>query len=149
MDQIPKKLQIYPNLKKIIFGQEKYWAVHLQKLYKELCQVKPPQLIRKKNPDPYVYVETGSKNRSGGLNVGNKVVPFMHLQLLVRGAWCICWTSVLYGCKLLTIFGKKAFQSWLQADCRDRPLFRHHSGTPLSAYPLRSMGMQTASPDYP
>ena len=67
----------------------------------------------------------------------------------LRKAWCICWTSVLYGCKLLTIFGKKAFQSWLQADCRDRPLFRHHSGKPLSAYLLRSMGMQTASPDYP
>ena len=29
----------------------------------EQRQVKPPQLIRKKNPDPCVYVETGSKNR--------------------------------------------------------------------------------------
>ena len=31
LEQIPKKLQIYPNSKKIIFGRQEYWAVHLQK----------------------------------------------------------------------------------------------------------------------
>jgi len=33
LEQIPKKLRIIlcPNSKKIIFGQQEYWAVHLQK----------------------------------------------------------------------------------------------------------------------
>ena len=31
------------------------------------CELKPSQLIRKSNPDRYVYVETGSKNQTGGL----------------------------------------------------------------------------------
>ena len=36
------------------------------------------QFVRKKDPDHYIYIETGSKNRSGGLkeiNLENKVVP--------------------------------------------------------------------------
>lgn len=36
------------------------------------------KLIWKRDPDQYVYIETGSKNRSGGLkqmNVENKVLP--------------------------------------------------------------------------
>ena len=44
----------------------------------EQRELKPSQLIRKRNPGQYVYIETGSKNRSGGLkelNVDNKVVP--------------------------------------------------------------------------
>ena len=31
LEQIPKKLRIYPNSKKIIFGRQEYWAVHPQK----------------------------------------------------------------------------------------------------------------------
>ena len=42
------------------------------------ASMKPSQLVRKSNPNRYIYEETGSKNRTGGLkqlNIENKVVP--------------------------------------------------------------------------
>ena len=44
----------------------------------EQHQLKPSQFVRKKDPNHYVYIETSSKNLSGGLkeiNLENKVVP--------------------------------------------------------------------------
>ena len=45
---------------------------------KEHRELKLSQLVREKEPDRYVYIENGSKNRSGGLwqlHVDNKIVP--------------------------------------------------------------------------
>ena len=67
----------------------------------EQRQLKPSQLTRKKEPDHYVYVETGSKNRSGGLkelNVENKVVPVYASP--AAGERCLVYLLDLYLQKL-------------------------------------------------
>ena len=74
-------------------------------------ELKPSQLIRKRNPDQYVYVETGSKNRSGGLkelNVDNKVVPIYVCP--AAGERCLVHLLDLYLSKLPSIaFEKDVF----------------------------------------
>ena len=76
----------------------------------EQQELKPSQLIRKRNPGQNVYVETGSKNRSGGLkemNVDNKVVPIYACP--AAGKRCLVWFTpkqtaiycVWEGCALL------------------------------------------------
>ena len=63
-------------------------------------------MTRKKEPDHYVYVETGSKNRSGGLkelNVENKVVPVY--ASAAAGERCLVYLLDLYlkSCLLLLL----------------------------------------------
>ena len=88
-------LRYSPQRKKNSFGQLGHWQFILQQACKMPCffyngknfalrgigeqyRLKVSQLVRKYNPDRYVYTENGSENRSGGIgdfNVPNKVVP--------------------------------------------------------------------------
>ena len=68
-------------------------------------------MTRKKEPDHYVYVETGSKNRSGGLkelNVENKVVPVYASP--AAGERCLVYLLDLYLQKLPPIAFEKDWQ---------------------------------------
>ena len=68
----------------------------------EQRQLKPSQLVHKRDPDHYVYIETGSKNRSGGLrqiNVENKIVPIYASP--AAGERCLVFLLDLYLSKLL------------------------------------------------
>ena len=74
----------------------------------EQRELKPSQLIRKRNPDQYVYVETGSKNRSAGLkemNVDNKVVLIYARP--GAGERCLVYLLDLYLSKLPSIAFEK------------------------------------------
>ena len=79
----------------------------------EQRQLKISQLIRKSNPDRYVYVETGSKNITGGLkqlNVKNKVVP-VHASP-ADGERCVVFLLDSYLKKLPPIAFEKAILYW-------------------------------------
>ena len=79
----------------------------------EQQELKPSQLIRKRNPGQYVYVETGSKNRSGGLkemNVDNKVVPIYACP--AAGERCLVYLLDLHLSKLPSIAFEKDVLYW-------------------------------------
>ena len=79
----------------------------------EQQELKPSQLIRKRNPGQNVYIETGSKNRSGGLkemNVDNKVVPIYACP--AAGERCLVYLLDLHLSKLPSIAFEKDVLYW-------------------------------------
>ena len=81
----------------------------------EQRELKPSQLLRMRNPDQYVYVETGSKNRSGGLkelNVDNEVVPIYACP--GAGERCLVYLLDFYLSKLPSIAFEKDVLYWSQ-----------------------------------
>jgi len=108
----------------------------------EQRRVKPPQLICKKNPDPCVYVETGSKNRSGGLNVGNKVVPIY--ASAAAGERCLVYLLDLYLSKQPSIAFEKDVMYWKpKTDIPKNPSEPWYVCQPVGKHKLNGMVAQT------
>ena len=106
----------------------------------EQRQLKPSQLIRKEDPDHYVYVETGSKNRSGELkeiNLENKVVPVYASS--AAGERCLVYLLDLYLKKLPALaLEKDIYWQPKQSvpDCATEPWY---ACQPVGKHKLNSM----------
>ena len=107
----------------------------------EQRQLKPSQLIRKRDPDQYVYVETGSKNRSGGLkeiNLQNKVVPVYASP--AAGERCVVYLLDLYLSKLPPIAFERDVLYWQPKPVvPDDPTVPWYTCQPVGKHKLSAM----------
>ena len=107
----------------------------------EQRKLKPSQLIRKSNPDRYVYVETGSKNRTGDLkqlNVENKVVPVYASP--ADGERCLVYLLDFYLKKLPPIAFEKDILYWQPKNqVPDDPAASWYNCQPVGKHKLNGM----------
>ena len=107
----------------------------------EQCQLKPSQFVRKKDPDHYVYIETGSKNRSGGLkeiNLENKVVPVY--ASTAAGERCLVYLLDLYLQKLPALaFERDVFYWQPKARVLDSSAEPWYACQPVGKHKLNAM----------